>query len=173
MIPVRFTAADAERAHDEWGANCGPGAIAAIAGLTLDEIRPHMGDFEAKRYTNPSLMLQVLRSLGLRWHLVRPVRNWPDHGLARVQWEGPWTAPGVPERVAYRHTHWVGARWSERRQGYAIFDINCMASGGWVSVGDWVGLVVPWLLGECEPKANGRWHLTHVIEVRPPHEVRA
>lgn len=169
MIPLRFTAADAERAHDEWGANCGPGAIAAICGLSLDQLRPQMGDFEAKGYTNPRLMRQVLARLGVRFRIStrEPLTSlWPDYGLARVQWEGPWTAPGVPERARYRHTHWVGAMWSEARREFGIFDINAMASGGWVSAADWASVIVPWLLEQCEPQANGRWHRTHVIEVQ-------
>src|SRR5436305_1207827 len=118
MIPLRFTQQDAELAYGTWGANCGPGAIAAIAGLTLEELRPSMGDFEAKRYTNPTLMWQVLNNLGLRWKrnspklqeaLVATILDFPEYGLARVQWEGPWTNPGVPPQVAYRHTHWVAA----------------------------------------------------------------
>lgn len=32
----RFTMDDMIRANEEWGANCGPGAIAAIMGMTLD-----------------------------------------------------------------------------------------------------------------------------------------
>jgi protein gp37 len=56
----RFSAADVERANAEWGANCGPAAIAAIMGMTLDEVRPHLGDFESKHYTNPTLMFAVL-----------------------------------------------------------------------------------------------------------------
>jgi hypothetical protein len=55
---VSFTEADAHRAYDEWGANCGPGALAAIAGLTLDKVRALMGDFETKGYTNPTLMYE-------------------------------------------------------------------------------------------------------------------
>lgn len=170
MIPLRFTLEDAERAYDTWGANCGPGAIAAVMGLSLDELRPHLGDFEHKRYTNPTLMWEVLNRIGATWRTVKPPRSWPVYGLARVQWEGPWTAPGVPARVAYRHTHWVGAQWSERRHEHGIFDINCMASGGWVSVGDWAGTIVPWLLEQVAPKANGRWHLTHVVEIERPME---
>lgn len=159
----RFSAADAKRAYDEWGANCGPGAIAAICGLTLDELRPHMGDFEAKGYTNPTLMWSVLRSIGVRFSY-RGRGVWPGYGLCRVQWEGPWTKPGVPARAAYRHTHWVGAA---RRAGtVGIFDINAMGNGsGWCSLSDWAGTLVPWLLAECEPKANGQWHLTHVVEI--------
>lgn len=66
-MQLRSTHEDANRAADEWGANCGPGAIAAICGLTLQELRPHMGDFEGKGYANPTLMWQVLRNLGVRF----------------------------------------------------------------------------------------------------------
>lgn len=164
----RFTLEDANRANDEWGANCGPAALAVVCGMTLEEVRPHMGDFESKRYTNPLLMFDSLRRTQVSWRQVRDphsiYRTWPEHGLARVQWEGPWTAPGVPMRVRYRHTHWVAAMavdGEERR----IFDVNCMCVGGWVPLTEWVFKVVPWLLKEAEPKANGFWHLTHVIEV--------
>jgi len=170
--PVRFTLEDAQRAVDDWGANCGPGAIAAIAGLTLDDLRPHLGDFERKGYTNPTLMWDVLRRLGIRYHCTlnqmssehQGMLAFPQYGLARVQWEGPWTAPGVPIRVRYRHTHWVAAV-SEGGREHDIFDINCMCVGGWVPLSEWATDVVPWLLKECEPKANGRWHLTHAVEV--------
>jgi hypothetical protein len=163
MPDVRFTHAEAESAADTWGMNCGPAAVAAICSLTLDELRPHLGDFEVKRYTNPTLMWSILNSIGAKWRLVRPPRTWPAYGLARVQWEGPWTAPGVPPRVAYRHTHWVGAQ--QGRTDVGIFDVNAMNSGGWIGLDDWVGLLVPWLLKEVAPKASGRWHLTHVVEI--------
>lgn len=170
MIPPRFTAADADRAHEEWGANCGPGAIAAICGLTLDELRPHMGDFEKKRYTNPTLMWRVLGSLeGVAFsHLGGDLGrgNWPLYGLARIQWEGPWTKPGVPARAAYRHTHWVGAD-ARNPANIGIFDINCINNGsGWVSVSEWSQTVVPWILEQCVPRATGGWYITHAVEVQ-------
>ncbi|KKK79591.1 hypothetical protein LCGC14_2831980 [marine sediment metagenome] len=163
-ISVCFSLEDAQRACDAWGANCGPGAIAAIVGLTLDELRSHMGDFETKGYTNPTLMWSILNDLGVRWRLVKPARIWPIYGLARVQWEGPWTAPSVPMRARYRHTHWVGASCLPDVEA-RVFDINCICVGGWVSDSEWTAQVVPWLLRQCEPKASGRWHLTHVVEV--------
>jgi hypothetical protein len=84
-------------------------ALSAITGLTLNEIRPHMGDFETKRYTNPTMMFAALKSVGVRWRTNgKNSTHWPRYGLARIQWEGPWTAPGVPMRVRYRHSHWVG-----------------------------------------------------------------
>ena len=164
--PLRFTHDDANRAYDDWGANCGPGAIAAMLGMTLDELRPQMGDFEDKRYTNPTLMWDVLNRIGVGFSLTKPARSWPDYGLARVQWEGPWTNPGVPPRAAYRHTHWVGAH-GKNPENVGIFDINCMNSGGWVNVFDWAGTIVPHLVQNCCPKgASGRWHLTHVVEIK-------
>lgn len=183
LVRPKFTVDDADRAYNEWGCNCGPAAAAAICGLTLDEIRPMLGDFEKKKYTNPTLMWEVLRNTRRQWTAGmigsgarglggRP--PFPFYGLVRVQWEGPWTKPGVPMRVRYRHTHWVGATnfggdwtvpgWQEPY----VFDVNCMCVGGWVSLSEWSTSVVPWLLGQCEPKADGKWHLTHVVEVERP-----
>lgn len=161
----RFTPDEAQHAHDTWGMNCGPAAVAAICNLALDDLRPHLGDFEAKRYTNPTLMWSILRSVGARWALTKPARQWPRYGLARIQWEGPWTKPGVPARAAYRYTHWVGAD-ASNPGNVGIWDINAMSNGsGWCSVADWAGDLVPWLLKECVPRASGGWHLTHVVEV--------
>ena len=166
MTPPRFTADDADRAYDEWGANCGPGTIAAICGLTLDELRPLMGDFEGKRYTNPTLMWEVLdRVSGIGWRLVRPAVAWPAYGLARVQWEGPWTKPGVPMRARYRHTHWVGAN-AKNPDNVGIFDINAIGNGtGWCSLADWSRSLVPFILENAVPRASGGWHLTHAVEI--------
>jgi hypothetical protein len=99
MIAPRFTEADANRAHDEWGANCGPGAIAAILALTLDELRPYMGDFESKRYTNPTLMWATVRATP-RSHRRHAAQ---DRGAARKRLV-------VPDRLSED----TGARWSER-----------------------------------------------------------
>jgi hypothetical protein len=55
LLTVKFTQEESHQAFDAWGFNCGPSAIAAVVGLTIDEVRPHMGDFESKHYTNPTL----------------------------------------------------------------------------------------------------------------------
>jgi hypothetical protein len=176
LIQPKFSVEDAMRAGETWGANCGPAALAVVAGMTLDEIRPYMGDFESKRHTNPTLMLACIRNLELPigdWHLDNSGASlaWPKHGLARIQWEGPWTKPGVPIAARYRHTHWVASMAIEGEE-QNIFDVNCMSVGGWVPLSEWAGSVVPWLLGQCEPKADGRWHITHCIEIeRDPNEV--
>ncbi len=163
-----FSLDEAQRAADQWGANCGPSALAAVLNLTLEQVRPHLGDFERKHYMNPQLMVAALRSLGIDLNRKRDLTRWPENGLVRVQWEGPWTAPGVPRRKRYRHTHWVAAR-----QGHhtMIFDINCIGIGGWVPVQEWKYQVVPWLLKQAEPEANGKWHITHCTEVLSGPEV--
>lgn len=158
----RFSGDDAQRAAEEWGANCGPGALAAVLGKTLDEIRPHLGDFERKRYTNPTLMLDILKRLGVSY---RKRMDWPRRGLVRVQWEGPWTAPGVPMAARYRHTHWVGAQRIGEAFDLWVFDINAIYFDGWIPYAEWSGQLVPWLLKECEPKASGKWHITHSLDL--------
>lgn len=165
--PLRFNAADADRAFDTWGANCGPGAIAAICGLTLDELRPHLGDFEQRRYTNPALMYATLHRLGVKWHDVRRPKAWPRHGLVRIQWWGPWMERGVPGAARYRYTHWVGA--CMRAGGnVGVFDINAIGNGaGWCALKDWAEILVPHILKEAVPRASGKWSIATVIEVEP------
>ena len=169
---LRFTVDDAQRAYDEWGWNCGPGALCAVLDMTPDEIRPHMLDFELKRYTNPTLMRGVLNSLGIRYRQIysgagpAPEHTpYPRFGLVRVQWAGSWTKPGVPMRARYRQTHWVATRGEPPAR--EVFDVNAMSLGGWLSWREWSTLLVPWLIRECCPKGNGEWWPTHGLEISP------
>lgn len=183
---VRFTVDDAQKASDEWGFNCGPGALCAVLGMTPDEIRPHLGDFESKRYTNPTLMASILRNLGVRFYRYYEARSnftpdvpdnsgrcwgtnpiYPTFGLVRVQWGGPWTKPDVPVQVRYRHTHWIAVRKVDtddetRREA---FDVNAICEGGWLPWSEWADQLVPWLLKQAEPKGDGRWWMTHGWEI--------
>lgn len=171
----RFTYDEAERASDEWGFNCGPAAVAAICGLTIAELRPHLGDFELKRYTNPSMMVGILHKLGVgysfefglnaKFEMQRTGRKpWPRFGLTRIQWEGPWTREGVPMAARYRHTHWIGVN-STNPDNVGIWDVNCLNNGtGWTSLENWTRIAVPAILAN-HPRANGKWHLTHTVEV--------
>lgn len=167
MIPrPLFTLDDADKAFHDWGANCGPAAVAAVCGLTLDGVRPFLGDFERKGYLNPTLMWRVLDGIGLDWARKKPPLAWPGFGLARIQWHGPWSAPGKDPRAAYRHTHWVGA--ARHKDSTGVFDVNCLANGsGWVSTNDWERLVVPFILEHTQPGADGAWSFTHVVNVDP------
>lgn len=168
--PTIVTEASGQAAYEEWGANCGPGALAGLLGLTLDDVRPHMGDFEEKGYTNPTLMYAALKSLAVPFEKLRDKR-WPDFGLVRVQWEGPWTEPQVPMRARYRYTHWIGTALvaGSRR----IYDINCVNNGsGWTYSADWIRIVVPHLTS-LYPKASGEWSIANSLEVEVPSYARS
>jgi hypothetical protein len=163
-LPLRFDAADVARAAEAWGCNCGPAALAAIAGKTLDEVRSHIPGFEEKHYTNPTMMKEALASLGLEWSSGRQER-FANYGLCRVQWSGPWLAERVPVKARYRKTHWIASRWAGWT--FEVFDVNAISSGGWITEQGWKEVLVPWIVRQCVPGGDGRWHLTHVWEVRP------
>ena len=162
---ARFTPAQAYRAENEWRFNCGPGALCLLFGLTPDEVHPHMGDFETKGYTNPTLMYGALRSLGKTWTRLRSPVYPKIGGLVRMQWGGPWCAPGVPARVAYRHTHWI-ASWHDGEQLW-FGDVNAVVGDvcGWLPGHAWQEILAPWIIQQCEPKGNGQFWPTHILEV--------
>lgn len=161
---LAYSIDEAQKAVDDWGFNCGPAALTAITGLCPGEIRGSLGDFEKKGYINPMLMYTILNCLGLDWQVKKGNVDFPDYGLARVQWEGPWTEEGVHWAVRQRHTHWVACRRDRRK--LLIFDVNAICVGGWLNYEEWAGSLVPWLLKEVESEANGLWYVAHSIEVK-------
>lgn len=105
---------DTIEAGDAWGANCGPMALAAVLGLpTVQAARPLVEPFRG--FMSPTDILAALTAaarVGLveRFqHMRSPADPWPEHGLARIQWVGPWCDLPDP-RAAYRYTHWVAVR---------------------------------------------------------------
>lgn len=185
---LRFTYAEAEAAYDRFRFNCGPAALCAVLGLTIDQFcrLPASNDFAAKSYTNPTLMHELLRQAWLRgWYEKGHERRagtktdlpWPNYGLARVQWGGPWTEPGVPMPARYRQTHWVGAYREHSNPGpmagIHVFDVNALhhtrtvlGIPGWIRLEEWALYMVPSIL-ETYPRASGEWWLTNTIEVVP------
>src|SRR5258706_2485946 len=118
---------EAEAASVQWGFNCGPAALCAVTGMTPEQVRPHLIDFEQKGYTNPTMMLKALESLQVPFRTAyRSDTPGPfpkvDFGLVRLQWGGPWTRPGVPPRARYRKTHWAAAQTDSHTTW--MFDIN-------------------------------------------------
>ena len=128
-----------------------------------------MGDFESKKYTNPTLMWEILNRLNARWRMIYrgdEPKGMPtlQHGLMRVQWGGRWTKPGVPMRARYRQTHWVAMRGGNAE----VFDVNAMCAGGWLPFREWNEQLVPWLCREVVPGWDGNWWPTHALEVVEP-----
>lgn len=166
----RFDLNDAQRAAEAWNFNCGPGALCAVLGMTPDEIRPHLLDFESKGYTNPTLMFDILHGLSVPfksiWRADEPSAHmrWPNFGLVRIQWAGSWMRPGVPMKARYRQTHWIAVRGGGIHDRQA-FDINAMCAGGWIEWDKWAARLAPWLIRECVKGGNGDWWPTHCIEI--------
>lgn len=172
--PLTFTEGELDAANAMWGCNCGPASIAACLDLSLDEVRPHLDDFEKKRHMNPTMVKAALESLGARvsdeWQRGRgvPVTGWPGNGLLRIQWTGPWTKEGANPKWAYQHTHWIASRLAqESRDGVKaagfrlwIFD----ASGGWTDHMTWHKETVPALIAN-HTRADG-YYPTHMWWVK-------
>lgn len=171
-LPRVPTLEEGDAASDAWGFNCGPAALCAALGLTPDEVRPHFGA-EWPGYTNPTRMANAIRSAG-RTFIERYRGDDPGVellspsprrvSLTRIQWAGRWTAPGVPMRVRYRQTHWIAESHDDRLE-FLVYDVNATSVGGWLTRAEWADQLVPWLLREAVPGANGRWWPTHVWEV--------
>ena len=177
-----FTEQQMQAASDEWGANCGPAALAFALRIGIDVVRGKIPGFEEKRYTSPTMMKAGLENLGFKYIAVTcPGNDNPriaamfanEIYLVRVQWTGPWTAPGASPKWAYRQTHWI-ATWMGVGLAHKIpmvFDCN----GGIMTHEAWRNNIVPLLTSQC-PRADGGWFPTHVW--RPefvgsdPQEVR-
>lgn len=163
-LTIPFSQQDIQHAFESWGCNCGPAALAAVLQVSLDDVRSAVQSvgFDQKRYTSPSMMERAVFTAGgkiTRRNLVTDQRRFPLRGLARIQWTGPWTAPGSNPKWAYRHTHWVASRRAGDQT--AIFDIN----GGIMLLSDWEADIVPEILKQCVPRNDGGWYVTHSWEV--------
>src|SRR6478735_9286013 len=84
---------DIGKAHQLFGATCGPCSLAAAVRRDVCELREAFPTFPEKQFTNLPMMVQAIRSLGLQG---RRTMKWPKHGLALVS---------GPER--YHSRHWL------------------------------------------------------------------
>lgn len=174
-LPRVPTHAELELAADAWGCNCGPAALCAATGKAPDEVRPGVAlPADWPGYTNPTTMALALGALGRRYRVEYRgdincgLANVPFDGvrLTRIQWGGPWTREGVPHAARYRKTHWICEAVDADRNPI-VFDVNAASAGGWISQGEWSEDLVPWLLKQCVPRADGTWWPTHVWAVLP------
>lgn len=174
VIDYPFTEEEAEQAHKEWGCNCGPAALAFALQTKLENVRYAIPDFEKKRYTSPTMMKQALAKLRVPFTECRATHATMTSDvdlilrmrLVRIQWLGPWTAPGMNPKWAYHYTHWICA-WRPFIGEPLVFDIN----GGVKTVYEWEQEIVP-LITESIPRADGGWKPTHVWEVSEERVVR-
>ena len=163
-ITYPFTEQELETAAVEWGANCGPSALAFALQIGIHQIKGNIPGFEEKGYTSPTMMKQSLESMGIKWHAALfkgadGMFSWPDISLCRIQFTGPWTAPGANPKWAYRQTHWI-ACYAVDLQAAMVFDCN----GGLMSYGKWREEIVPLLTSQIK-RADGGWYPTHIWRI--------
>lgn len=177
-----FGEQDFDKAFSEWGANCGPGALAFALQVGIDKVRGMIPDFEEKKFTSPTMMQKALANADQAFELIRENRifdvPWTESfrdviALTRIQWNGPWTAPGANPRWAYKYTHWI-ATWKlsedadlvgigELKAGAdMVFDVN----GGIRTFESWKTDIAPLLAG-MYPRADGTFVPTHIYRLKP------
>lgn len=93
LVLTLYAPRDTAKAHDLFGATCGPCSLAAALRREVCEVREAFPTFPEKQFTNLPMMAQAIRLLGLGF---RRTAEWPLHGLALVC---------GPER--YHSRHWI------------------------------------------------------------------
>lgn len=164
LLSPRFTEAELLAAHETWGCNCGPAALAFAVGLTLDAVRPlvEREGFAGRRYMNPQMMSNAI------WNAGFAVRSWgkawPTIGVAlvRIQWGGPWIIRGKATKWAYTHTHWIAA-FRDAGSWLHVYDVN----GGRQALANWEMTTAPKIIRSI-PRADGSWSVTHSWGLKAP-----
>lgn len=149
-------------AHEAWGANCGPCALAALTGKRLQDVRKHLAGFETRRYMNPTHMIAAVKSLKLRSRKTPPGSgrhaSWPQRGLVFIQLCGAWDGAGIAAQ--YCHTHWVATLLNRGGDpGRFVYDVN---AGEWWSFDRWIDDVLVAIARD--QKATG-WYARNAMEV--------
>jgi len=166
MLKYPFTESDSKHAYAEWGANCGPNALAFALQIPLSQVRGKIPGFEQKHYTSPTMMAEALAGFG-QAYLAAPKSETSKESmfcgnspsLVRIQWHGPWTAVGANPKWAYRQTHWI-CTYMVHGQAAMVFDVN----GGVRGYQSWRDEIVPLLVANT-PRASGGWHPTHIWRI--------
>lgn len=139
-----FVPPDIDEAHDVWGANCGPVALAAIIGEPMRQIRAAFPGFKDRGYASPTHMREAIHNAGWRDYPTtaygtKPGCRIPHHGVAFLQYAGAWW-DDRPARVQYKFTHWIGVNVTHGR--CQVFDVN---AGVWLSYDEWQTQIWPML----------------------------
>jgi hypothetical protein len=156
-----FTEADMDKAFRDFGANCGPAALAFALQVHIDKVRDAIPGFRERGYTSPSMMQAALANLRKPYTVVPCSTGMvlsqmfaEQVALVRVQFTGPWTEPWANRRWAYQYTHWISAWQADLPM---VFDCN----GGIRPFPSWESDILP-LLAQQYKRADGGWVPTHI-----------
>lgn len=139
--------------REAWWARRGPAALAALLGLSLEDIRS--GFREQDPRPGLSQMANAVRRFAGSWRLTAVVdmtvpslsymhiggsvwrrgAAWPERGLLLVQFSGPWDSYSVDAPEQFAHTHWVAVR--DGRVFDELLIVRGCPSSGWTDIDDW------------------------------------
>lgn len=111
---------DIDEAADEWNANCGPAALAAILDRSLAQVRPLLNEFDKKPWMNVTQIQGALKAAGVEFK--GRLKTRPAYGLVFIQWGGHEKKPVF---VQYKFTHWIAVA------GDTVFEINAPHLVSW------------------------------------------
>ncbi|MES2793190.1 MAG: hypothetical protein V4719_26510 [Planctomycetota bacterium] len=164
---IRFCLADLESAYKQWGCSNAHAALAACLGKPVSAMRTALEGFgRISGPVQPPMMITGLARLG--WepredHAAAGDQGdrYPEHGLCRIQLDGPWlSGPNPSKPAAAQKTHWIATK---QMDGVCwIFDIR---AGEWLAWAEWHGEIVPRLVAATR-LANGGFWLSHSWEIR-------
>lgn len=165
-----LTAEESEVAYREWGANCGPNALAFILGIPVDETRQLFPD-PFPGFVNPTQMGEAIKKYAVAGKCDLAVQTERIDSVdkmfglvpavVRIQWGGPWCGHTVPKKAAYRYTHYVGTFMPGSQTSCFVYDVN---GGGAMNAYDWEKIVVPKII-QTMPRADGEWWPTHIWRI--------
>src|SRR5262245_42581782 len=121
----RQAPADVHLAYRLFGANCGPASLAAVLSVEVCDVIALFDQFPDRPYTSRMKMEEALRSCDLEF---ARTGEFPEFGLALIQFEGRWNQFRGSERWAGSYSHWIAV------SGPLIYEIN---ADGWTSRGEW------------------------------------
>lgn len=176
MIDI-FTPTDMDDANIAWLANCGPGALAALLGVQVMEVRPRFPHFPEKARTNLTQMQEAM-GRSRRETPAPPVELAPAGpfprieraAMVQIQWTGRWTSPAANARYAWadmlKNSHWTAARMTPAH-GLWVYDVNFNidgpVSGGWMPVAAWERNIAPSMIKE--KKSRTGWYAKEILHL--------
>jgi hypothetical protein len=144
---------DANIARINFRANCGPIAFAAVLGIEVCPIIRHFPGFPDRPWCNFTQMKSALRNYGIEFESLKA--QFPNIGLALVQWLGPWTDRDFFGRNSLNYTHWIAINDS------LVFDHTI---DHWLSLACWQEHVAARFIQDT-PGARG-WGVRFGIELK-------
>jgi len=147
-----FVPWDIEVARINFKANCGPSSFAAITKNQVCRVLQYFTHFKDHQSTNLTEMARALRTAGYQTEVKK--QAFPQHGLALIQFLGPWTERHFFSRWSLIYTHWIAI------DGEWVFDHT---AGKWMAVNEWTYRIAPAFVAETS-RATG-WAVKFGMEV--------